>query len=246
MPVALTLRLRPSRPWRPDTKQVHGLASALFLKGSADHDAQEKRFAIWPVAADPDDPYVGLVLRCAWLRDALPPSDIERTGRLRLGSVPCDLVSVDRQTASYAELAASRPQDQATLTFWSPTYFSRNGGDVVLPDPRLIVGSHRRRWNHAQDPGSVLLIDDDLWQRLHRALRLSAFDLKTMEMDSGRGHPQTGFVGTVTLRVEPGTPTDVRVTFRTLVRFASYAGTGAQTTHGFGATTSDLDGAGRG
>jgi len=116
----------------------------------------------------------------------------------------------------------------------------------VVPDPRLILGSHQRRWNEALPEGSSLRIDDELWQRLHRAVRLDAFDLHTAEMDSGRGYRRAGFVGTATLQVAREAPVDVRSAFAILVRYAPYCGTGAQTTHGFGATTSDLDGAGRG
>jgi hypothetical protein len=241
MPIAVTLRLRPSRPWQPNTRQVHGLACELFEQQRPPHHQQDKPFAIWPVHPDPDDPDVGLILRGAWLGDTPPPFTLATGSRVRLGGVWCTLTDVDEYKASYAELAASAPARSATLAFWSPTYFSHNGADVLTPDPRLLVGSWRRRWNHAQPTGSALLVDDSLWQQLHRALRLIAFDLHTLEMDSGHGHPQTGFVGQVTLGLQPGGARELRSVLSTLVRFASFAGTGAQTTHGFGATTSDLN-----
>jgi hypothetical protein len=237
MPTVLTLRLRPSRPWQPDTKQVHGLACALFEQSAADHAAQGKRFAVWPVAPDPADPHVGLVLRCAWLGTGSSPVDAKAISRLRLVAAPCVLIDVDEQPASYPELAAGPPASVATLTLGSPTYFSRSGVDSVVPDPRLILGSHQRRWNEALPEGSALRIGEELWQRLHRAVRLAAFDLHTAEMDSGRGYPRAGFVGAATLQVARGAPVDVRSAFATLVRYATYCGTGAQTTHGFGATT---------
>jgi CRISPR-associated endoribonuclease Cas6 len=241
MPIRVTLRLRPSRPWRPDTRQVHGLACELFEQSRQAHHQQDKRFAVWPVQPDPDDPHVGLLFRCTWLRDAPPPFELATGSRLRLGGVWCTVDAADEHKVSYAELAASVPVNAATLAFWSPTYFSRNGADVFTPEPRLLVGSWRRRWNHAQPAGSALLIDDDLWQRLHRVLRLKAFDLRTVEMDSGHGHPQTGFVGQATLGLMAGCSRELASVFSTLARFASFAGTGAQTTHGFGATTCDLD-----
>ena len=85
-----------------------------------------------------------------------------------------------------------------------------------------------------QDP---LTIDDDQWRDLHHALRLSAFNLHTQSRDAGHGHPQTGFTGTATLRLDKNTPTAIRQAFGTLTRFAEFSGTGAQTTHGFGATS---------
>jgi len=242
MPIAATLRLMPSRPWRPDTHQLHGLACGLFEPSGQPHHQQDKQFTVWPVQPDPADPHVGLILRYAWLRDEPLPFALTAGARLRLGSTWCTVTDADEHKASYAELATSTPISSATLAFWSPTYFSQNGADVFTPEPRLIVGSWRRRWNHAHPAGSALLVDDDLWQRLHRALYLSAFTVQTDEMDSGHGHPQTGFVGQVTLQLRTGSPRELQSVLATLVRFASFASTGAQTTHGFGATTSDLDG----
>jgi CRISPR-associated endoribonuclease Cas6 len=55
-------------------------------------------------------------------------------------------------------------------------------------------------------------------------------------MDSGRGHDRAGFTGTATLRMGRDAPAAARAVFGALVRFAEFCGTGAQTTHGFGAT----------
>jgi CRISPR-associated endoribonuclease Cas6 len=241
MPIAVRLRLRPSRPWRPDTGQLHGLACELFERPGRSHHGQDKPFAVWPMQPDPQDPHVGLLFRGAWLRDAPLPFELARGSRLRLGGVWCTVDGVDEDKVSCAELAASAPVNAATLVFWSPTYFSRNGADVFVPEPRLLVGSWRRRWNAAQAAGSAFLIDDELWHRLHRGLQLTAFELRTVEMDSGHGHPQTGFAGHATLGLMAGYSRELRSLLTALARFASFAGTGAQTTHGFGATTSDLD-----
>jgi hypothetical protein len=246
MPIAITLRLRACRPWRPDTRQLHGLACTMFEGVEGEHSAQVKRFAVWPVMADPADPASGLVLRCAWLADDPPPFDPGAMSRVRFGGVACTVEGIEEQKTSYAELAAGPPTDAATLTFRSPTYFSQNSQPEVLPDPRLILGSYRRRWNEALPPDSALQVDDELWKQLHRAAGLGAYELRTAQMDSGHGRAQMGFVGTAALRLGRGTPAQVRAVFAALVRFAGYAGTGAQTTHGFGATTSSLDGASRG
>jgi CRISPR-associated endoribonuclease Cas6 len=246
MPIVITLRLRPDRPWRPDTNQLHGLACTLFEGAGGEHTAQLKRFSVWPVLADPDGPAGGLVLRCGWLGDDPPPFDPAVMPRVRFGGVACSVVGVEEQKTSHAELAASAPAGSATLTFHAPTYFSQNGRPEVLSDPRLILGSYRRRWNDTLASGSALRVDDELWRRLHRAVRLDAYELHTAQMDSGHGRLRTGFVGTAVLCLDRGAPAQVRTVFATLVRFAAYAGTGAQTTHGFGATTSTLDGAGHG
>jgi CRISPR/Cas system endoribonuclease Cas6 (RAMP superfamily) len=86
------------------------------------------------------------------------------------------------------------------------------------------------------------VIDDDVWRDSHRAIRLTEFDLRTERRDSGRGHERAGFTGFATLRVAKEAPGQVRSVFGTLVRFAEFCGTGAQTTHGFGATTTMSNG----
>lgn len=114
--------------------------------------------------------------------------------------------------------------------------------DTVVPDPRLIAGSWRRRWNASLPDGDPLAIGDEEWSATHRLLALAAFDLRTENRDTGHGRERAGFTGTATLRLARGAPEAVRKIFGTLVRFAEYCGTGAQTTHGFGATTVSIDG----
>ncbi|MCD0448609.1 CRISPR system precrRNA processing endoribonuclease RAMP protein Cas6 [Actinocorallia sp. API 0066] len=59
---------------------------------------------------------------------------------------------------------------------------------------------------------------------------------------AGYGHPATGFVGSAVLGSRPGTPPRVRAALAALARFAVCSGTGARTTHGFGATDLGPDG----
>jgi CRISPR-associated endoribonuclease Cas6 len=134
------------------------------------------------------------------------------------------------------------------VTFRSPTYFSQNGSDVVVPDPRLITGSWRRRWNASLPEGDSLAIDEQTWRGVLRTIRIAEFNLKTERRDSGRGREQAGFTGEATLRVANDAPAMARGVFGTLVRFAEFCGTGAQTTHGFGATamSDGLSGSGDG
>ncbi len=240
MPAVLELELRASWPLRATTRQLHGLACAIFEGSDAgDHAGQEKAFSVWPLsradsgAADALD---GWLLRTAWLRPELPRSVATAYSKLRIGHVTCTVTGIAHQPASHAELAAGPPLSRVDLAFYSPTYFSQNGTDVVSPDPRLIVGSWRRRWNASLPPGHDLQIDEEAWRQAHRALRLAAFDLRTEPMDSGRGRDRSGFTGTATIVVAGDAPDGARDRFGTLARFAGFSGTGAQTTHGFGAT----------
>lgn len=237
MPAVIELRLRASRPLEATTRQLHGLACAVFDGQHADdHAGAEKPFTVWPLTPDPGEPGTGWLLRTAWLRPGLPQAVLASYGQLRLGHVTCAVADVAYRPATHAELAAGPPLDGARLVFRSPTYFSQNGTDVLLPDPRLIAGSWRRRWNASLPEGDALVIGDEPWREIHRAIRLTAFDLRTQRMDSGRGHERAGFTGTATLRLGKDAPVAVQTRFGALARFAEFSGTGAQTTHGFGAT----------
>lgn len=237
----MELRLRASWALRATTRQLHGLACAVFEGSDADdHAGQEKAFSVWPLSrldAEGAGTLDGWLLRTAWLRPELPRSVLAAYGTLRLGHVTCTVTGITHQPASHAEIAAGPPLRRADLAFCSPTYFSQNGTDVVTPEPRLIAGSWRRRWNASLPPGHELRIDDDTWRQVHRVLRLTGFELRTELMDSGRGHDRAGFTGTATIEVAREAPDVVRRWFGTLARFAGFSGTGAQVTHGFGATS---------
>lgn len=234
MPAIVELRLQPARPLQPATRQLHGLACALFEgTHSDDHLGHAKQFTIWPLHPDPD----GWLLRAAWLAPGLPHSVLAACGQLRLGPVTCTVSDIALRPAAHADLASGPPLSEVQPTFHSPTFFSQNGAHVVLPDPRLIVGSWRRRWNASLPEQDPLAIDDDRWREIHQALHLAAFDLRTQSRDAGHGHDQPGFTGTTTLRLDKNASPAARRDFGTLARFAEFCGTGAQTTHGFGATS---------
>lgn len=238
MPVIIELRLAaPGRDYSPTTVQLHGLACVLFEGMSdAEHEGQEKPFSVWPLASVPD----GWLLRAAWLGAGFPQTVLAACGQLRIGPVTCTVTDVALRPVSFGELAETPTCGGARIEFRSPAYFSQNGERVVAPDPRLIAGSWRRRWNASVAPSSDLVMGDEEWRDTHRALRLTEFDLRTVKRDTGYGRQQSGFTGTAMLRFTKGTPPAMRVRFGALARFAEFCGTGAQTTHGFGATAVTL------
>jgi CRISPR-associated endoribonuclease Cas6 len=237
MPAVIELRLRSERPLEPTTKQLHGLACAVFEGPDSDgHSGPEKPFAVWPLAQDAEESRNNWLLRIAWLRARLPQAVLAAYGRLRLGHVTCAVTDVAYRPATHEELAGGPGLDGTQLTFLSPTYFSQNGTCVVVPEPRLIAGSWRRRWNASLPDESPLRIGDDIWREINQALSMATYDLQTERMDSGRGYARQGFTGHATLRLAKSAPATARSAFGTLVRFAEFCGTGAQTTHGFGAT----------
>src|SRR6266516_4961742 len=105
MPIAFTMRLRPRRPIRVETRHMHGLACTLFEEQDAGHAGQEKAFSIWPLYTDPD--YGGEVVswRASWLRGDGPPQSVETLPQDRLGAQPLRIIGVERCQAGHAELA---------------------------------------------------------------------------------------------------------------------------------------------
>jgi hypothetical protein len=239
VPVIVELRLRAERvtraPYVPTTVQIHGLACALFEgEGFVGHEGQRKPFSIWPLASEAG----GWLLRAAWLSDGFPQQVLASCGQCRVGPVFCTVTDLALHPESFADLANGPACDGARLDFRSPTYFSQAGASVLTPDPRLIVGSWCRRWNAYADAG--LEIPDDDLRVITQSVRLSEYDLRTQSRDTGRGRTRQGFTGTATLRLGKSAPLQARAQFTALARFAAFSGTGAQTTHAFGATATTL------
>jgi CRISPR-associated endoribonuclease Cas6 len=174
--------------------------------------------------------------RAAWLPDSLPLAGALEADVIRVGHVSCVVAESTQRRVTHAALASGAAAGEVTVSFGSPVFFSQNGTDVLLPDPRLIAGSWRRRWNASLPDGDVLVISDYEWTQSHRLLTLAAFDLRTSTRDSGHGRDRTGFTGAATLRLARNAPVAARQILSTLARFAEFSGTGAQTTHGFGMT----------
>ncbi len=237
MPTLIEMRLKATWQVRPDTRQLHGLACALFEASGTEHLGQQKPFAVWPLLPAPGDAADEWTWRAAWLADDPPPAGAVTADILRVGHVSCAVTESTQRRITRARLAAGPALGAVTIAFASPTYFSQNGTDVVLPDPRLIVGSWRRRWNCSLPDTDPLAVDDEAWRDLHRAVRLAEFDLRTLSHDTGHGRDRAGFTGSATLRLDRNATPLARAVLGTLSRFAEYCGTGAQTTHGFGATT---------
>ena len=239
MPVIVELRLRADRmtrsPYVPTTVQVHGLACALFEgKGFADHEGHEKPFSIWPLTPAAN----GWLLRAAWLASGFSQQVLASCGQLRVGPIFCTVTDLALRPESFTDLADGPACEGVRLAFRSPTYFSSNGTSVVEPDPRLIVGSWQRRWNAHAD-ADLMIPDEDL-RVITRSLRLTEYDLRTQPHDTGRGRTRHGFTGTATLRLDKSAHPETRAQFTALARFAEFSGTGAQTTHAFGATATTL------
>jgi hypothetical protein len=237
MPTLIEMRLKATWTVRPDTRQLHGLACAMFETEGYGHLGQDKPFAVWPLTPAADEPPGEWTLPAAWLPDTPAPATVSLAEELRVGNVRCLVAESTQRRVTRAALASGPAVSAVTVRFTSPVFFAQNSIDVLVPDPRLIAGSWRGRWNTSLPGSDHLAITDDAWQTTHRALGVAAFDLKTQTRDSGHGRDRSGFTGLLALRLARNAPPATRHVLKTLARFAEYCGTGAQTTRGFGATT---------
>lgn len=264
MAATLTLSLPPIE-LRPGVEaQLHGLACRWFEAPLATprdvHRAQRKPWAWWPVMITPDH----AELRVAWLLDDSPPAGWGPDGdSVRLGARRLPFVA-ETAVVDAARMRAGPPADQADCLFLSPTWFSGHGVDRPLPEARATVSSLLRSWEGCTvEPlhpdaavieemlASVAVVSHHI-----RTLRTDAFagirlrGLSPLEIEHVTAHPggltsraagsRAGFVGRVRFGLV-GRPSDgAQFVFATLFRWASLAGIGARTTHGYGAVAVEL------
>ncbi|MGH4021252.1 MAG: CRISPR system precrRNA processing endoribonuclease RAMP protein Cas6 [Pseudonocardiaceae bacterium] len=226
MPAAIEIDLLPEAGLVIYPARLHGAACALLEDGSAGHRAGHKPFSAGPVTG------CGPVAswRLGWLRDGA----CVEPAWVRFGDSRCRVLEVRQQRASYAELACTEPARWAEVELVSPMYFSRNGRDLPLPEPVLMVRSALARWNAHAPPG--LAVDEELSRTLVSAVYLREACGGTRRAPVSATMTQTGFVGTAVLGLTRAADERVARVVAALMTFAGIAGFGAQTTHGFGAT----------
>jgi hypothetical protein len=125
MAAVIELRLKATWQVRPDTRQLHGLACALFESEGAAHLGQDKPFAVWPLSPAPDGAVAEWTWRAAWLPDTPVPEAALTTDLLRVGHVSCVVLESQQRRVTHAALASSAAAREATVSFGSPTYFSQ-------------------------------------------------------------------------------------------------------------------------
>ncbi|NLH98664.1 MAG: CRISPR system precrRNA processing endoribonuclease RAMP protein Cas6 [Chthonomonadales bacterium] len=140
--------------------------------------------------------------------------------------------------STFAGLSADLPTEPAIrLRLLTPTAHHQPGTvrrSIVVPDPRLYVGSWFGRWNLFADTR----LDDALLSAVEEAVVISAFvgGTRAARLDGKRVF--IGFVGDVELRIIEAdrTVAPLAAALWSLARFAEYCGTGVETMRGMGQT----------
>ncbi len=148
-----------------------------------------------------------------------------------------------------AEHAASRPQAELRLAFDAPTGFHSKGSTVPFPMPALLFESLIARWSAF----SPIILPELLHPFVDQNVSIHAFDGATRSILQKNGHPEIGFVGTVTYRLIQRNPTLRNVdpelshqletqytplaqAVNMLADFALFSGVGIKTASGMGLT----------
>lgn len=208
--------------------QLHGLACSLLEGARADHQSAHKAFTVWPLRQSPTGQVLRLTLLGAGNQTGHP-----LTTRLRLGSQIFGVAERQDLYTPFEALFDTPPRSSVTLSFETPTYFSRNGRDLPLPDPVLVFGSLARRWNLYVP--QHLRFDDDSVRALTKSIVLTDARIDVVAAKAAHRMHRAGFIGTASFEViEKGRATEAIL--GVLSNSAEYLGVGAQTTRGFGVT----------
>ncbi|MDE3725306.1 CRISPR system precrRNA processing endoribonuclease RAMP protein Cas6 [Nocardiopsis sp. N85] len=222
MPTQWTLTLTPPPPTPVDPRHLHALACHLLETPTTDHTATTKPFT---VALN------GRRLIMSLLDDSRPLEHLALpTGSaLRLGSRTFHCSPDGHRTEPYARLAACPPAVKAHVEFCTPTYVKRSGHQVPLSDPELLLAGLARRWATL----SPLSLPAAAVTEVLGSVHLARHDTRTRIFGQGPAQ-RVGFVGSATFGLSERPSLSARRVFAALWSFASFAGAGAQTTHGFG------------
>ncbi len=140
-------------------------------------------------------------------------------------------------------LTAPRPPQKWRLAFVTPTTFhGRQNNHLPFPLPDALIASWARRWQAfspvplpwPRTQAGDLSINEEIKPRLRRAVRVSAYDLKTRPVRYGR-RLTIGCVGDMTLNAAALNGAELALV-NLLADYAFYAGSGHRVTQGMGLT----------
>lgn len=200
---------------------LHALACRLLESPSGDHTAQAKPFTT---------ALVGQQLTLSWLDEATEPDLGARiSAPAQLGAYTATASLVERRTEAYTRMAAAPPTLKVAVSFVTPAYVNQAGRQLPLPVPELLLGGLARRWSaFSPQPLPSSAVTEAI-----ESAHLSRHSIRTLAVESGPSQ-RTGFVGHAVFGLPTRASRQAQRAFAALWLFASFAGVGAQTTHGLG------------
>ncbi|WP_017580423.1 CRISPR system precrRNA processing endoribonuclease RAMP protein Cas6 [Nocardiopsis valliformis] len=222
MPTQWSLSLDPPPP--PSgvlPSHLHALACALLESSSDDHTAQAKPFTA---------SLAGRQLTLSWLNEPTEPDLGERIiNPVRLGPHTATASLAEQRFEAYARMAAAPPAHKVAVSFLTATYVNQAGNQLPLPVPELLLGGLTRRWETFSPQPLPASAVTEVVESAH----VSRHSIRTLAAGSGPSQ-RTGFVGNAVFGLPTRASRQAQRAFAALWLFASFAGVGAQTTHGLG------------
>lgn len=230
MPTSLRLALLPQQRGKiehPAPLHMHALISTLLAESDEEHQVHDKPWSIAPAVVQSNAMYLLL----SWLPDGAPPelAALEDAG-VRLGSRLYEVASLEAQSVPLGLLGVES-SSSVELSFVTPTWFTRGGGEYALPDPYLVFRRLADRWNTVCEDRDLLDLEEA--EELLRQIRITRFDGRSAPFETGRGR-KTGFVGWARYQLPRAAPKEAATMLAKLSRFAAFSGVGAMTTYGAG------------
>lgn len=225
-------------PTRVRSHHLHAAVSRWFDQDRAEHDANEKPYAVSPVADDlARHGSVGIEVTTlteraeAQLMKATSPGSEIRVGNQIRRVAPIRLM----QASSWHELASAPPSAQWDLRFETPVTFRSGNRSTPLPTPATVLGGLGRVWERwsplpladLQDAAQSAWVSDV-------SLRSTVVRMPVPGKDGTLRHVVvSGALGSLTIRCDA--PHHCR-TAGALLGLAAYSGTGSMTLRGLGVT----------
>lgn len=231
--------------------------SRALEESDRQHHSQRKPYSIWPLLRSDHD--ARILLRIGWASHLRPPTVLLRKGRRwRFGGLIATAGEAVFEHVEVASLRSSTPTTEVALSFVSPTLFKRRGAGGrgpdrrhPIPDGELTFRGLIEKWNvfacaapHDDRAGQEDHVPADVSSALLSQVEVKQAFIRTEPLPMiindaarpDRGFKEwTGFVGDVTFGLTPRADVKTRSWLAVLGAFATYAGVGYATTHGFGA-----------
>ncbi len=140
--------------------------------------------------------------------------------------------STYKQYHELVEHASMQRSRKISLHFLTPTSFRRGNVDCPLPDPRLVFGSYRQRFEEFYE--FKFLPDFD--EQVEYYTGISYIKHVNTELIRTKKVNLAGFTGHITYQIERRATDDLVLQMNLLANYAFFCGTGRKTTVGMGQT----------
>jgi len=145
------------------------------------------------------------------------------------GFVVVETIELQYKQTYYEFMATGQQDSRINIEFTSPTCFRSSGQTLLFPEPELVFGSLRDKWEYFSEI-QLPIIDC-------KQINVSKYDLKTV-MVPFKSYNLIGFKGVCNYILPTDSPEVMKWAVNSLMQFAFLSGVGYKTTMGMGQVNS--------